>query len=243
VEEFSLAAVLYSLDERTFFHQSRMCNRTSLANKKCQLLYNELEENMDFLLDPNVAYLFLLGGVLMAMLALATPGTGFFEVGALFCMALAGYGIYNLSFHWWALALIVLSVIPFIYSLQKPKRELYLGISIIVLVIGSIFLFPSQSGGPAVNLFVAFISSVLVAVFLWVAVGKTVQAAHARPLHDLDTLIGQIGEAKTKILDEGSVQVDGELWSARSEKPIKSGSLIRVVRRDGFTLTVEKKDS
>lgn len=195
---------------------------------------------MDFLLDPNVAYLFLLGGVLMAMLALATPGTGFFEVGAFFCIALAGYGIYNLSFNWWALALIFLSVVPFVYSLQKPRRELFLGISIVVLIIGSIFLFPSQSGGPAVNLLVAFIASVLVAGFLWIAVGKSMQAAFTRPSHDLDTLIGQVGEAKTKILDEGSVQVAGELWTARSEKPIKSGTAVRVVNRDGFVLIVEK---
>lgn len=195
---------------------------------------------MDFLLDPNVAYLFLLGGVLLAMLALATPGTGFFEVGAFFCFALAGYGIYNLSFNWWALALIFLSVVPFVYSLQKPKRELYLGISIVVLIVGSIFLFPSQSGGPAVNLLVAFIASILVAGFLWIAVGKSMQAAYTRPSHDLDALIGQVGEAKTKILDEGSVQVAGELWTARSEKPIKSGTAVRVVRRDGFVLVVEK---
>ncbi|NTU55919.1 MAG: hypothetical protein HGA79_06695 [Anaerolineales bacterium] len=197
---------------------------------------------MDFLLNPNVAYLFLLAGVLMAMLALATPGTGFVEAGALFCIALAGYGIYNLSFNWWALALIFLSVIPFIYSLQKPKRELYLGLSIVVLIVGSIFLFPSQTGGPAVNLFVAFIASILVAGFLWVAVGKSIQAAQIRPSHDLDALVGQIGEAKTKILEEGSVQVAGELWTARSEKPIRSGSEVRVVRRDGFVLVVEKKE-
>ncbi len=197
---------------------------------------------MDFLLDPNVAYLLLLGGVLMAMLALATPGTGFFEVGALFCLALAGYGIYNLSFNWWALVLIFLSIIPFIYSIQKAKRELYLGISIVVLVIGSIFLFPSQSGGPAVNLLVAFIASVLVAGFLWIAVGKSIQAANARPSHDLSALIGQIGEAKTKILEEGSVQVGSELWSARSEKPIMAGSSVRIIRREGFILIVEKND-
>jgi len=197
---------------------------------------------MDFLLDPNIAYLFLLGGVLLAMLALATPGTGFFEVGALFSIALAGYAIYNLSFNWWALVLIILSVAPFVYSLQKPKRELYLGISILLLAIGSIFFFTTETGGPAVNLFVAFSASVLVSGFLWVAVGKSIQAAHARPSHDLDTLVGQIGEAKTKILEEGSVQVDGELWTARSEKSIKAGSSVRVVRREGFTLIVEKNE-
>lgn len=199
---------------------------------------------MDFLLNPNVAYLFLLAGVLLAMLALATPGSGFFEVGAIFCIALAGYGIYNLSFNWWALALIFVSVVPFVYSLQKPKRETFLGLSIIILVVGSIFLFPSQTGGPAVNLFVAFIASVLVAGFLWIAVGKSIQAASVRPSHDLDALIGQVGEARTRILDEGSVQVGSELWSARSATPapIKSGSSVRVIRREGFVLVVEKMD-
>ena len=239
---FSLAAVLYSFDTKTFYPKLRICIRTLIVNKKCRLLYNELEENMDFLLDPNIAYLFLLGGVLMAMLALATPGTGFFEVGALVCIVLAGYGIYNLSFNWWALALIFLSVVPFIYSLQKPKRELYLGISIVVLVVGSIFLFPSQTGGPAVNLLVAFVASLLVAGFLWIAVSKSMQAAFARPAHDLDALVGKIGEAKTKIFEEGSVQVGSELWTARSEKPIKVGSSVRVVGREGFVLFVEKSD-
>lgn len=197
---------------------------------------------MDFLLDPNVAYLFLLGGVLMAMLALAAPGTGVLEVSALFCLALAGYGIYHLSFNWWALALVFLSAIPFIYAIQKPKRELYLGISVVLLFVGSIFLFPNQTGGPAVNLLVAFVASLLVAAFLWIAVRKSIQATLARPSHDLDALVGLMGEAKTKILDEGSVQVGSELWSARSEKLIKAGSSVRVVRREGFVLIVEKND-
>lgn len=195
---------------------------------------------MDFLLNPNVAYLFLLGGVFLAMLALITPGTGFFEIGALFCIALAGYAIFNLSFNWWAMVLVLLSAVPFIYSIQKPKRELFLGISILVLMVGSLFIFPSETGGPAVNLFIAFLASALVSGFLWIAVQKTVQASSTRPSHDLEALVGQIGEAKTKIHTDGSVQVNGELWSARSEKPIKSGSPIRVVRREGFILIVEK---
>ena len=63
---------------------------------------------MDFLLDPNIAYLILLAGVLLGFLAIITPGTGMFEVGAFFCLLLAGYAVYNLSFNWWALLLLVL---------------------------------------------------------------------------------------------------------------------------------------
>ena len=82
---------------------------------------------MDFLLDPNIAYLFLLGGVLLGLMAIITPGTGVFEVGAFFCLALAGYAVYNLSFNLWALIVLILSIIPFVYAIQKPKRERYLG--------------------------------------------------------------------------------------------------------------------
>ena len=193
---------------------------------------------MEFLLDPNVAYLLLIGGVFLAMLALATPGTGLLEIAAFFCIVLAGYAVYNLTFRWWALALIVVSIGPFVYALQKPKREIYLALSILLLIAGSVFMF---SGAPVtVNPLVAVFASSFVAGFLWIAVRKAVEAAGRRPQHDLEALIGQTGEARTPIEDEGSVLVAGELWSAKSEKPITAGSTIRVLRRDGFVLVVEK---
>ena len=195
---------------------------------------------MDFILEPNIAYLLLLGGVFMAMLALATPGTGILEIGAFFCIALAGYAVYNLSFNWWALILIALSIVPFVYAIQKPKRELFLALSILFLVVGSVFIFPRTDGQVGVNPLVAVAASILVAGFLWIAIRKSIEAAYARPLHDLEGLVGQVGEARTVIHDDGSVQVGGELWSARSENSIPAGSSIRVVRRDGFIVIVEK---
>ncbi len=195
---------------------------------------------MDFLLEPNVAYLILLGGVLLGLMAIVAPGTGLFEVGAFFCLALAGYAVYNLFFNWWAIVLLVLSIVPFIYSIQKPKRELYLGLSILLLVVGSVFLFAVDGWKPAVNPLIALVASGLMTAFLWIAVRKTVQTAGARPTHDLEALIGLIGEARTNIHEEGSALVAGEMWSARSDEPISTGSSIRVVRREGFILVVEK---
>ncbi len=198
---------------------------------------------MDFLLNPNTAYLLLLAAVLLAMLSIAAPGTGIFEVGAFFCILLAGYAIYNLSFNWWALIILALSMVPFVYAIQKPKREWALVLSILMLVVGSVFIFPSTEGWFAVNPLVAFFGTVLVAGFLWIAVRKSLEAAHKRPSHDLEGLVGQIGEARTKVHEDGSVYVSGELWSARSSNEIMSGSSIRVVRREGFVLVVEKDGS
>jgi membrane-bound serine protease (ClpP class) len=195
---------------------------------------------MDFLLDPNVAYLFLLAGVVLAMLSLASPGTGLFEIGAFFCIALAGYAIYNLSFNWWALLLLGLSIVPFVYAIQKPKREPFLALAILLLIVGSVFMFPRSANQAIVSPLVAILGSGLVAGFLWVAVRKSMEATTARPTHDLSGLIGRIGEARTRINEEGSVFVAGELWSARSEEPIPEGSSIRVLGREGFMLIVER---
>lgn len=195
---------------------------------------------MDFLLNPNIAYLILLGAVLLTTMALASPGTGLLEIAAIFCMALAGYAIYNLSFNWWALVILGLGVVPFLFAIQKPKRELYLALSILLFIVGSVFVFPRTEEQAVVNPLVAIVGSGSLAVFLWLVVRKSIEAMNARPSHDLTGLIGQIGEARTNIDAEGSAQINGELWSARSESPIPAGSSIRVLRREGFILVVEK---
>jgi membrane-bound ClpP family serine protease len=136
--------------------------------------------------------------------------------------------------------LLGLSIVPFVYAIQKPKRERFLALAIVLLIIGSVFLFPRSEEQGFVNPLVAIVGSGLVASFLWIAVRKSLEAAHVRPSHSLDGLVGQIGEAKTRVHEEGSVQVNGELWSARSENSISAGSMIRVVRREGFVLIVEE---
>ena len=195
---------------------------------------------MDFLLNPNVAYIILLGAILLATMALASPGTGLFEIAAFFCMALAGYAIYHLYFNWWALVLIGLGVIPFIYAIQKPKREFAFILAIVLIVAGSVFIFPRTDQQSMVSPLMAIPGSAFVALFLWFAGRKSVEAMNMQPSHDLLRLVGQVGEARTRINDDGSVQINGELWSARSEHSIPAGSSIRVVGRDGFILIVEK---
>ena len=195
---------------------------------------------MNTLVNANIAYLLLMLGSILLMMAIVTPGTHLLEGGALLLLAAAGYEIYNLGFNWWALIILVLALVPFIYSIQKSGREWALAISILALIIGSFYLFPGTGFLPAVNPVLAVIVSLLSAGFLWFVVRKGMQAYRARPLQDLQNLIGLTGQAKTEILDGGSVQVASELWSARSEQSIPAGSRVRVVSREGFTLIVER---
>jgi len=194
------------------------------------------------LLNPNVAYLLLVGGALLAILALLNPGTGLLEAAALILLVLAGWGIYSLPINYWALGLLLLGVLPFLFALRRSGRMVYLGVSIAALVVGSIFLFQGEGLKPAVNPFLALLVSVLAVGFVWLVAQKTLEADRVRPAHDLKALIDTIGEAKTDIHAEGSVQVAGELWSARSQQPIPVGSKVRVIAREGFILDVEKAE-
>jgi membrane-bound serine protease (ClpP class) len=196
---------------------------------------------MDFLLNPNVAYVILLAGVFMAFLAVITPGTGLLEIGAVFCFLLAGYAVYNLSINAWALVILFLSIIPYVYSVQKRGRLIFLGISILMVVVGSVFLFDSETRWFSVNPLLAFIFSSAITISLWMVIRKAIEAISSRPTHDLD-LIGQVGEAKSVIHQDGNIYVAGELWSARSNAEIPAGSQVRVIQREGFTLVVEKVD-
>jgi membrane-bound serine protease (ClpP class) len=197
---------------------------------------------MNIFVNANIAYLTLMTGAILVMMSLVTPGTHLMEGGALLMLAAAGYEVYQLGFNVWALVVLALALVPFIYSIQKPRREWALASSILGLVVGSLYLFPGSGWLPAVNPILAVVTSLLSAGFLWVAVRKGMQAHHAHPLQDLKTLIGQTGLTKTAVFEAGSVQVASELWSARSEKPIPVGSRIRVVNREGFILVVESDD-
>lgn len=195
---------------------------------------------MEFLLDPNVAYLFLMTGLLLTLLAIVTPGTGLLEMGALFCLVVAGYAAYNLSINLWALIVMGVSLVPFLFAIRQPKRGILLAVSLVLLVGGSVFLYARENGLPAVNPVIAGVVSLFMIGFLWVMVGKSIEAMLKRPSHDLGTLLGQIGEARTDIQSEGSVQVNGEMWSAQSSELIPTGSRVRILSRNGFVLVVER---
>jgi membrane-bound serine protease (ClpP class) len=196
--------------------------------------------NVDFLLDPNVAYLILVLTSMATIMAVLTPGTGIIELFALFSWLISAYIIYSIPINIWALGLLLLGFVLFLLSLRRIKNLIVLGLSIAAVVVGSAFLFDQPGWQPAVNPFLAFFVSIVVSGFTWVIARKVLDADSMVPVHDLESLIGAIGVAKTAVSEEGSVQVEGELWSAKSDQVIPEGAQVRVVGREGFDLKVEQ---
>jgi len=195
---------------------------------------------MEILVDPNVAYLLLIVGVVLAIMALFAPGTGVLEVGALFVLFLAGWDISQQAINLWALALLILGVVPFIIAVRRSRNLAFLVVALVAFVVGSAYLFQGATWyQPGVNPILAIIVSIIASGYLWIATTKVLETEKLKPRHDLSKLIGDVGEARTDIHNEGSVQLGSELWSARSDEPIRAGSKVKVTKREGFILDVE----
>ena len=194
---------------------------------------------MSFLMDPNISYLILVGGFVMAVLALFAPGTGLLEVGASLAIMLAAYSVVNLSFNWWAPIILVLGVFPFLLALRRSRNLVYLVISIAAMVAGTVFMLKTPDGRLAIDPILASIVSVLVAGFMWIIAIKSLDAMKMKPFTHPDMLVNQIGKTRTEVFHNGTVYVQSEEWSAKSSTPIAVGKPVKVLRQDGFTLIVE----
>jgi len=195
---------------------------------------------MNFL-TPDVAYLLLISGTVVLIFAILTPGTGLLEITALFLLLGAGYSATQLAVNAWAIALWIVGAIFFGLSVWRRRRAtVWLVLALVVITVGSVFIFRSPNGGSAVSPWLALITSVLVVGFGWIIARKVLEAEERPPAHSLDRLIGAIGEARTPINPEGTVYVGGEDWTARSDSPIPAGAAVRVVGRSGLILKVEE---
>jgi membrane-bound serine protease (ClpP class) len=196
---------------------------------------------MDIILDPNVAYLLIVIGFMLTIFAILTPGTGLFEVGAVILLGLAAWRILELEINLWALFLLVAGLVPFILAIRNKRRTLNLVLTLAAFVVGSAFLFRADDWWrPAVHPVLAIVTSIASGSLIWLMMTKVLEAENKSPSHDLGGLVGSVGEARTDIHLEGSVYLRGEMWTAESEQPIKSGSFVRVIDRTGFVLKVEE---
>jgi len=125
---------------------------------------------------------------------------------------------------------------------ERLHNPLFL-FTILMLTMGSLFLFVDEDNTPIVNYGLAAIASMFGSTYIWLTVQR--QRTARRGVLIGDSLVGLTGEVWVAIepFSNGSVRIEGELWRARSEENIPAGSTVRVIREDGITVTVMKVEA
>jgi membrane-bound serine protease (ClpP class) len=203
---------------------------------------------MEVIINPKVAYLLIFTGVMLLLIMFNDTKTSLPKAGAMaFCLLAGVTEFFILHGNPWAFLVVVLSPLPYFIAMRQEQyhNPLFL-FTIFMLTIGSAYLFVDENGQPLVKLGAAGMVSVFGGLIVWLLVEhrRTAMTAGKAPFIR-DTLVGMTGEVWVAIepFTQGSVRIEGNLWQARSKETISAGTVVRVIRQDGITLTVKKVEN
>ncbi len=196
---------------------------------------------LNFLSNPNIAYILLMIGIYGIIFELSNPGAIFPGVIGAVSLILAFYSLQTLPINYAAAGLILLGIILFILELKFTSYGLLTLGGIVCFVLGSIMLFDTANPLFKLSLSVIIPVAIVTALFFAVLLRLAYKAHKRKPVTGVEELIGMKGYAKEDFSSgKGLVMVHGELWQAISDEEIKKDEEVIVEKVDGLTLKVRK---
>jgi len=197
-----------------------------------------------FLLDPTIAYLTLIVGLWLAITAIYVPGTFLPEIGAALTLGVALFALAALPTSWISLMLLAVGMVTFILlPFISPARAHWADAALVVQGIGSVFLFQGTMPNPFV------IGALLAGAyayhhFLLLPIMRQMRDTPAVS-DGYDDLLYAEGRIMSAVEPPatGAAQINGEMWTVRSDTSLQPGDAVRVVEKQGLALQVERLKS
>jgi len=213
----------------------------SISERDMPLRYEVLQ----FLVNPNVAYLLLLIGLIGITLEIFSPGA--IVPGAIggLSLVLGLIGTLELPVAAVGVLLFVLAFVLFIAEAHLPTGGLLGVAGVAALIAGGLLMFDTGDGASPVSPWVAVPVAVVLGGGL-LFVGQRVIAARRLDVRTgEEELSGAVARVRVPIDPIGQVYVEGALWRARSADgdPIAVGATVTVEEVDGLTLIVRPSGS
>lgn len=200
---------------------------------------NWQEQALAMMANPNIALLLMMIGVYGLLFEFYTPGSiGPGVIGAI-CLLLGAYGLAMLPLNIVGIALIVLGLGLMVAEAMAPSFGV-LGVGgIVAFIIGALMLIDADIPGIGISwqmvVPLALTSAVAIAMIGMLAM----KVRKRKPVFGGEAMIGERVLALESFDVEGRVQGFGEVWQARSGKPLQQGQAARVIAREGLTLIIE----
>jgi len=189
--------------------------------------------------NPTVAYGLMVIGIWGLLLEGYNPGAVLPGVAGSICLLIALFAFQILSVNYAGLALVVVGTAMIIAEFFFPTYG-SLGIGgIIAFVVGSLILFdtdvPGLSVGRPLIAAIATVGALMVGGIVYMGT----RAMRHPVATGAEGMIGASAEVVADFTGRGKVRYGGELWNARSDRPLHAGDLARIVKVEGLTLWVE----
>jgi membrane-bound serine protease (ClpP class) len=187
--------------------------------------------------SPSVAFILLVLGLALVVLEFYTAGIGVAAATGALLLVLSAYGLAVLPTRPWAVALILLGMFGYAIDLQAGTPRTWTVIGTVSLAVGSVTLYD----GYRASWFTLAAGVAGVALFMVAGMPAMVRARFSTPTIGRQSMVGELGRALAAVNPEGTVEVRGAPWRARTNRatPIEMGAGVRVVGIDGLMLEVE----
>jgi len=193
---------------------------------------------MNWMMDPNIAFLLLSLGALALWAEFNHPGAILPGVVGLIMILLAVFALNLLPTRFAALTLIVIAFVLFALEAKYTSYGVLGAGGVVCMTLGAVLLVDGPIPEMRVQWLTALAISLpfgVIAVFLMTL---AMRAMRGKVVTGEQGLVGEIGVARTPLAPAGRIFVHGELWNAVSVIPVAEGDEVRVDGPDGFTLKV-----
>jgi len=201
---------------------------------------SSVQNIMEVVSDPDIAYILMIVGVLGLMVELANPGVILPGVVGGVSLILALFGFETLPVNFAGVLLILLAIVFLIAEIKIISHGMLTVAGVISLVFGSLMLYDDSDPALRVSWSVIAVAACSLVGFSLFAVSRAVRAHKARPTTGREGLIGETGRAVTDLAPEGKVFVRGEYWDARCDEAVAGGEPVVVTVVEGMVLKVKR---
>ncbi|MGO9316717.1 MAG: NfeD family protein [Terracidiphilus sp.] len=232
--------LLKALDGREITRMDGSKLTLHLAGARIETLKSTLREDLlDWLVNPNIALLLLVGGALLIYLEFNVPGT--IVPGALgtLMVLLAIFALGFLPIRFTSVLLLVAALVLLLLEAKFGGHGALAIAGIICLTFGTLTLVAAPVPEMAVSPWVALAVSAAFGSITVFLVRLVVRAQRMKSSLGPSTLVGSRARTMEPLTPEGHVLVEGEIWSAVSTEPVPAGAPVRVIGLDKYLLHVE----
>lgn len=193
------------------------------------------------LMNPDLAVLLVMLGMLLIYLEVNTPGTIVPGAAGLLLVLLASFALHLLPLRPSALLLCALAVGLLLLESRFPRSGLFAATGVVTLVFGLAGLVRGPipelevGWGTAIGAGLGFGGVTACLIVL------AIEARRAKFKTGADAMLGWLAVAQTALAPEGQVLVRGELWKARltsGDTSVEAGGRVKVLRAEGTVLEV-----
>lgn len=204
---------------------------------------NLIEQLLQLISEPTIAYLLMSFGALGIFLELSNPGTFIPGIVGAACLILGLFALGTLPVNWAGVALIGLAFVLFFIDIFVTSFGVLLVGGLAAFVVGSYLLVDaSVPGYGGVSPVVIWTSAALIAVSALFIGGAVLKSMRSKPVTGEVSLIGELAEVRKPLDPTGLVFMQGEHWTATREgdgPAIPIGAVVRVREIHGLRLIVE----